>query len=173
MKKYKTYQIVVIIIGLFLCFFGRFIPVSSGLSASGAQTLFYHGGRTSHVASGGRGLDQPGRDSGPGADPGAGHEQGRRRDPGNSTVFYLLLCFMLAKSLQATGVAHRLAVWFLTGSFSRKGAWCTIAMIFVSIFVLVRAVVQLHHHDLFCPFYTRSLNPWGMRRVRATFFPRS
>ena len=38
MKKYKTYQIVVIIIGLFLCFFGRFIPVSSGLSASGAQT---------------------------------------------------------------------------------------------------------------------------------------
>ncbi len=39
MKKYKTYQIVVIIIGLFLCFFGRFIPVSSGLSASGAQTL--------------------------------------------------------------------------------------------------------------------------------------
>ena len=40
MKKYKTYQIVVIIIGLFLCFFGRFIPVSSGLSASGAQTLF-------------------------------------------------------------------------------------------------------------------------------------
>ena len=39
MKTYKPYQIAVIIIGLFLCFFGRFLPLSATLGPSGTQVL--------------------------------------------------------------------------------------------------------------------------------------
>ena len=123
MKKYKTYQIVVIIIGLFLCFFGRFIPVSSGLSASGAQTLFIMVGGLLMWLLVGVDWTSLAVILALALIPELGMNKVAAGTLGNSTVFYLLLCFMLAKSLQATGVAHRLAVWFLTGSFSRKGAW--------------------------------------------------
>ena len=171
MKKYKTYQIVVIIIGLFLCFFGRFIPVSSGLSASGAQTLFIMVGGLL-MASGGRGLTSLAVILALALIPELGMNKVAAGTLGNSTVFYLLLCFMLAKSLQATSVAHRLAVWFLTGSFSRKGAWCTIAMIFVSIFVLSSGLSSSSTIMIFLPILYEIFESLGYEKGKGDIFPR-
>lgn len=171
MKKYKTYQIVVIIIGLFLCFFGRFIPVSSGLSASGAQTLFIMVGGLLMWLLVGVDWTSLAVILALALIPELGMNKVAAGTLGNSTVFYLLLCFMLAKSLQATGVAHRLAVWFLTGSFSRKGAWCTIAMIFVSIFVLSSGLSSSSTIMIFLPILYEIFESLGYEKGKGDIFP--
>ncbi len=90
---------------------------------------------------------------------------------GNGTVFYLMLCFMLAKSLQVTGVAHRLAVWFMTSSFSRKGAWHTIAMIFVSIFVLSSGLSSSSTIMIFLPILYEIFSSLGYEKGKGDAFP--
>ena len=44
MKSYKPYQVAVIVLGLFLCFLGRFLPLSPTLSPSGTQVLMIMAG---------------------------------------------------------------------------------------------------------------------------------
>ena len=39
---------------------------------------------------------------------------------GNSTAVFLLFCFMLAACLTESGMARRIAVWFLTNKLARK-----------------------------------------------------
>lgn len=136
MKGYKTYQIVAIVIGLFLCFFGRYIPVFDGLSPSGTQTLFIMIGGLLMWLLVGVDWTSMAVIFSMALIPEVGMGKAAAGSLGNGLVFYLMLCFMLAESLKVTGVAHRLAVWFLTCDFSRKGAWHTIAMIFTAIFVL-------------------------------------
>ncbi len=55
---------------------------------------------------------------------------------GNSTAVLLLICFMLAASLTESGAARRIAIWFLTNRFSRKGPWRTVMMYFAAVFLL-------------------------------------
>ena len=44
MKTYKPYQWLTILVGLFLCSFGRFLPLSASLSPSGTQVLMIMAG---------------------------------------------------------------------------------------------------------------------------------
>lgn len=55
---------------------------------------------------------------------------------GNNTVVFLLLCFMLAACLINSGVARRIAIWFLTNKLSRKSPWLTVFMYFAAVYVL-------------------------------------
>lgn len=55
---------------------------------------------------------------------------------GNSTVIFLLFCFMLSACLTKSGVARRIAVWFLSNKLSRRSPWCTIIMYFAAVYVL-------------------------------------
>lgn len=55
---------------------------------------------------------------------------------GNNTVVFLLLCFMLAACLTQSGVARRIAIWFLTNKLARKSPWCTVLMYFAAVYVL-------------------------------------
>ena len=55
---------------------------------------------------------------------------------GNSTVVFLLFCFMLAACLTESGAARRIAIWFLTNRLARKSPWWTIAMYFAAVYVL-------------------------------------
>lgn len=55
---------------------------------------------------------------------------------GNNTVVFLLLCFMLAACLVNSGVARRIAIWFLTNKLARKSPWLTVLMYFSAVYVL-------------------------------------
>ena len=55
---------------------------------------------------------------------------------GNNTAVFLVFCFMLAACLTKSGVARRIAVWFLTNRLARKNPWWTIAMYFAAVYIL-------------------------------------
>lgn len=55
---------------------------------------------------------------------------------GNSTVVFLMFCFMLAACLTESGVAKRIAICFLTNRLSRKSPWWTVVMYFAAVYVL-------------------------------------
>ncbi len=171
MKKYKPYQIVVIAAGLLMCFFGRFVPLSPTLGASGTQTLFIMAGGLLMWLLVGVDWTSMTVILALALIPELGMNKAAAGTLGNSTVFYLLLCFMLARSLQITGVAHRLAVWFLTSSFSRKGAWCTIAMIFVSIFVLSSGLSSSSTIMIFLPILYEIFEALGYKKGKGDVFP--
>ncbi|MEE0697849.1 MAG: SLC13 family permease [Oscillospiraceae bacterium] len=68
--------------------------------------------------------------------PGVSVSQVTQATFGNSTVVFLLFCFMLASSLTESGAARRIAIWFLTNSLARKSPWWTVAMYFTAVYVL-------------------------------------
>ena len=119
-KGYTTFQWAIIVIGAILCFLPKYFISFEGLSASGVQVLF--------ILIGGLLIWQC-----VGVDwssllvifamcfiPEMGPKTAFSSSMGNTTMIYLMLCFMLAASLQKTGVADRLAKWFITNKFSRK-----------------------------------------------------
>lgn len=55
---------------------------------------------------------------------------------GSDTVMFIILCFVMAYCLEKTGVSRRICIWFLTNKVARKGPWWTIAMMFLSVFIL-------------------------------------
>lgn len=55
---------------------------------------------------------------------------------GNDTVMFIILCFVLSSCLEKTGVSKRICIWFLTNKFARKGAWWTIVMMFISVYLI-------------------------------------
>lgn len=55
---------------------------------------------------------------------------------GNNTAIFLLFCFMLAACLTESGIAKRIAIWFLTNKLARKNPWWTVAMYFAAVYVL-------------------------------------
>lgn len=55
---------------------------------------------------------------------------------GNNTVVFLLLCFMLAACLTQSGVARRVAIWFLTNKLARRSPWLTVLMYLAAVYVL-------------------------------------
>ncbi|HIT63249.1 MAG TPA: anion permease [Candidatus Ventrimonas merdavium] len=171
MKSYKPYQVAVIVLGLFLCFLGRFLPLSPTLSPSGTQVLMIMAGGLLMWLLVGVDWSSLAVILALALIPELGMGKVSAGTLGNSTVFYLMLCFMLAKSLQATGVAHRLAVWFLTSSFSRKGAWCTIAMIFVSIFVLSSGLSSSSTIMIFLPILYEIFESLGYQKGKGDAFP--
>ena len=42
---------------------------------------------------------------------------------GNTTVVLMVFCYMLAACLVKSGVARRIAIWFLTNKIARKSPW--------------------------------------------------
>jgi len=171
MKSYKPYQIITIIVGLLLCFFGRYIPFSATLSPSGTQVLFIMVGGLLMWLLVGVDWTSMAVLLAMALIPEFGLNKIAAGSLGNSTVFYLLLCFMLAKSLQQTGVAHRLAVWFLTGKFSRKGSWYTIAMIFTAIFVLSSGLSSSSTIMIFLPILYEIFESLGYEKGKGDKFP--
>ena len=55
---------------------------------------------------------------------------------GNSTVVFLIFTFMLAGCLTKSGVARRIAVWFITNKLARKSPWWTVAMILIAMYII-------------------------------------
>lgn len=55
---------------------------------------------------------------------------------GNTTVVLMVFCYMLAACLVKSGVARRIAIWFLTNRIARKSPWGCVAMFLASVFVL-------------------------------------
>ena len=68
--------------------------------------------------------------------PGLTAAQVTRATFGNSTAVFLLICFMLAACLTESGVARRIAVWFLTNRLARRSPWWTVLMYFAAVFLL-------------------------------------
>lgn len=68
--------------------------------------------------------------------PGLGAAKVTQATFGNSTAVFLLFCFMLAAALIKSGVARRIAIWFLTNKLARKSPWWTISMYFASVYIL-------------------------------------
>ena len=55
---------------------------------------------------------------------------------GNTTVVLMVFCYMLAACLVKSGVARRIAIWFLTNKIARKSPWGCVAMFLAAVFVL-------------------------------------
>lgn len=171
MTKLKPYQIIAIIIGLFLCFFGRYIPLSSTLSPSGTQVLLIMVGGLLMWLLVGVDWTSLAVLMAMALVPELGLKAVSNGSLGNDTVLYLMLCFMLAKSLQSTGVAHRLAVWFLTCSFSQKNPWNTVIMIFAAIFVLSSFLSSSSTIMIFLPILYEIFESLGYIKGKGDYFP--
>lgn len=68
--------------------------------------------------------------------PGLGAAKVTQATFGNNTAVFLLFCFMLAACLTESGIARRVAIWFLTNKLARRGPWWTIAMYFAAVYLL-------------------------------------
>lgn len=55
---------------------------------------------------------------------------------GHTTVVLMVYCYMLAACLTKSGVARRIAIWFLTNKIARKSPWGCVAMFMSAVFVL-------------------------------------
>ena len=152
-KGYTTFQWAIIVIGAILCFLPKYFISFEGLSVSGVQVLF--------ILIGGLLIWQC-----VGVDwssllvifamcfiPEMGPKTAFSSSMGNTTMIYLMLCFMLAASLQKTGVADRLAKWFITNKFSRKGPWYLVAMMFIAILYWHQDFQVLLQCLFFCLFF--------------------
>lgn len=170
-RRYSNFQIAVIIFAVFMLFGLRFLTPPAGMTQSGLQVagiligglamwLFVSVDWSSLMVLFALMLV-------PGLTP-AGVIAGSM---GNNTAFYLMLCFMLSASLQKTGVAHRLAVWFMTSKLSRKGPWYTVGMIFASIFILSSGLSSTATLMVFLPILTEIFETLGYRKEDGAKFP--
>ncbi len=73
---------------------------------------------------------------------------------GNNTAVFLLFCFMLAACLTESGVARRIAVWFLTNKLARKSPWWTIVMYLASVYILDLVLSSATCIMIFLPILT-------------------
>lgn len=55
---------------------------------------------------------------------------------GNATIVFMIFCMMLAACLTKSGVARRVAVWFLTNKLARKSPWWTVVMFITANYIL-------------------------------------
>ena len=165
-KGYTTFQWAIIVIGAILCFLPKYFISFEGLSASGVQVLF--------ILIGGLLIWQC-----VGVDwssllvifamcfiPEMGPKTAFSSSMGNTTMIYLMLCFMLAASLQKTGVADRLAKWFITNKFSRKGPWYLVAMMFIAIFVLASGLSSSSTMLIFLPIFYGIFSVLGYKKIK-------
>lgn len=90
---------------------------------------------------------------------------------GNSTVFFLTMCFLLSGSLVKTGVARRVAIWFITCRTARRGPWHTINMIFISVFVLASLLSATATLMIFLPILYIIFNELGYTKEEQAVFP--
>lgn len=170
-KGYTTFQWAIIVIGAILCFLPKYFISFEGLSVSGVQVLF--------ILIGGLLIWQC-----VGVDwssllvifamcfiPEMGPKTAFSSSMGNTTMIYLMLCFMLAASLQKTGVADRLAKWFITNKFSRKGPWYLVAMMFIAIFVLASGLSSSSTMLIFLPIFYGIFSVLGYKKEDKAAFP--
>lgn len=73
---------------------------------------------------------------------------------GNNTAVFLLFCFMLAACLTESGMARRIAVWFLTNKLARKSPWWTIVMYLASVYILDLVLSSATCIMIFLPILT-------------------
>ncbi len=66
----------------------------------------------------------------------------RQNSFGNSTVFFFICAFALVSSLIASGVTKRVAILICTSSWSKKGPWWRVLMIFLATFVLCQGLAS-------------------------------
>lgn len=90
---------------------------------------------------------------------------------GNSTVFFLILCFLLSGSLVKTGVARRVAIWFITSRNARRGPWHTIIMIYLSVFVLASLLSATATLMIFLPILYIIFNELGYSKEDNAVLP--
>lgn len=170
-RRYSNFQIGIIIVSLFLLFGTRLLTPPAGMTEAGLQVagilvgglalwLFVSVDWSSLLVLFALMLV-------PGLSP-VGVVAGSM---GNNTAFYLMLCFMLSASLQKTGVAHRLAVYFMTSKLSRKGPWFTVGMIFASIFILSSGLSSTATLMVFLPILTEIFETLGYKKEDRAKFP--
>jgi len=152
-KKFSPAQIVIVIVAVLLMFGTSFLPPIFGLTLSGMRVLailiaglmiwLFVGIEWASILILMSLMMIP--ELGPGAV--------MAGSLGNGTVYFLILTFMLSASLAYTGVAKRLAIWFMTSKLSRKGPWFTVGMIYISIFVLASGLSATATLLVFIPIF--------------------
>ena len=83
---------------------------------------------------------------------------------GNSTAVFLVFCFMMSACLIKSGIAKRIAIWFLTNKLARKGPWWTIAMYFLATFVINSCLSASPGIMIFLPILTEMLQEIGYEK---------
>lgn len=170
-RRYSNFQIVIIVFAIFMLFGLRFLTPPAGMTQSGLQVAgILIGGLAMWLFVG---VDWPSMmvllalmfvpDLTP--------TQVIAGSMGNNTAFYLMLCFMLSASLQKTGVAHRLAVWFMTSKLSQKGPWFTVGMLFISIFILSSGLSSTATLMVFLPILVEIFETLGYKKGEGAKFP--
>lgn len=87
---------------------------------------------------------------------------------GNSTLIFLLFTFMLAGCLTKSGVARRVAVWFITNRLARKNPWWAVAMIFIAMFVISLPLSSAATFMIMFPIVEEILSSVGVTKEQKT-----
>lgn len=83
---------------------------------------------------------------------------------GNNTVFFVILCFIIASCLQKTGVTRRICIWFMTNRFSRKGPWNTLIMMYAAAFFIALFLPAVASVMVALPIFTGVLEELNFKK---------
>lgn len=87
---------------------------------------------------------------------------------GNTTVVLMVFCYMLAACLVTSGVARRIAIWFLTNKIARKSPWGCVAMFLAAVFVLISLLPSSAGILVTLPILDEMLLEVGCQKNKAT-----
>ena len=163
-KKYTPIQVVMIVVATILMFGPKFITPPTGLSESGFQVLgILIGGLILWL---GVAVDWPSMYVlfALMTVPALTVKQVIQASYGNDTAVFRVFCFMMSACLTESGIAKRIAIWFLTNRLSRKGPWYTVAMYFTAAFVINTCLSASPGMMIFLPILTEMLQQIGCEK---------
>ena len=90
---------------------------------------------------------------------------------GLDTIFFLMAVFMISASLKETGIARRIAVWFVTCKLAKKGVWWSVGMIFFACLFLGSFLSTDGTMLIFFPILQEIFDLMGAKREESKKFP--
>lgn len=147
-----------------LMFLTQFIPPPAGLSQAGLRVLGIMIGAIVLFLAWGTGWPSMAIVFALMTVPGVSAAQVTQATFGNNTVVFLVFCMMLAACLTKSGVARRVAVWFLTNKLARRSAWWTVVMFLVANFLLSSVLSSATTVFIMLPIAIEILESVGIRK---------
>lgn len=167
-KRTSPAKKLILILALLLLFATHFISPPAGLSQAGFQVLGILLGAILLFLSWGTGWTSMLIICALMTVPGVTVSQVTQATFGNNTAVFLLFCFMLSACLIKSGVAKRIAIWFITNKLAQKSPWWTIAMYFAAAYVLDFCLSSAVCIMILLPILTEIFESIGLKKEAKT-----
>ncbi|MBS7527524.1 anion permease [Fusibacter paucivorans] len=90
---------------------------------------------------------------------------------GHWIILFLICCYLVSHALIKTGVAHRIAVWFVTRPIARKSPWLFVMMLDLSVLVLTMFLSGITTLAISLPIAESILTELGYDKNKKELFP--